>query len=298
MADRRIITPPPAVDLAMAIPSLAPKAKQTVRLHPKQGQANANCSKIGGTILWPQREQWPRCAEHECPYVVALQMRKQDVPELTFRRNTNLLQVLWCPNPHSYYACPNAEVFWRNSRIKGHSPDCSDSINGEEGYLPTPCVVHPESVIEFPDGSELSQHDCESIETSNAISNVLIDPGVEPIEDWSVPDTNIGLYYSWLSVAPGTKVGGYPPWLQDPQYPKCGSNHPMEFLMSFSSHEFDVLSWARWLPIDEREILTAPYAELSRAQSVIGCNFGDAGNLYVFICRKCPEWPMSAFTQS
>ena len=298
MARRRITTPPPPVAVATAVASLASKARQTVRLHPRQGNAPVDATKIGGTILWPQREPWPTCAEHDCPYVVGAQIRKQDVPEITFRRNTDLLHVLWCPNDHGYYACPEVAVFWRSSRIRGHSPDCAGHAKAEEQYVPTPCVVHPERLTEFPDGAELPQEEFNAIEASEAISDALTHLGAEPFGHWRVPDTNTGLYYSWLSVAFGTKVGGYPHWVQDPEYPTCDAGHPMEFLMSFGSREFDGASWGRWLPIDERELLTEPYALRSEAQSAMGCSFGDAGHLYLFICRQCPEWPISAFTQS
>jgi len=273
-------------------------ARTTVRLHPRQGNADLSASKIGGDILWPESEQWPTCAEHGCPYVPAIQLRKDDVPEIGFRRNTNLFQVLWCPNRHPDYFCPIVKVFWRNSdRIKKPLPHCPEPTTAERRYVPTPCVVHPERVVEYPDGGELSERDHELIELSDTINNAVSDLGVEPIGNWSVPN-GVGTYYAWLSVAPGTKVGGHPGWVQDPPQLRCTCNHPMEYLVSFSSHEFDGASWGRWLPLSERYVLSAEYHKLAQVQCPAGWSFGDAGSLYLFICRQCDDWPIHAFTQS
>ncbi len=298
MASSKITTPPPIVDIASVIPSLASKARQTVRLHPRLGETDANACNIGGRILWPNGEEWPTCKEHECSYVVATQLRKQEVPEIRYRPRTDLLQVLWCPNRHSHNGGPSVKIFWRSSRISGHSPEHLDLPTTEKRYIPKQCLVHPERVAEFPDGSELSQEESEAIDNSTEISDALNNADVSEIDNWRLPDTNIGAYFSWLSVAHGTKVGGYPAWVQDPEYPKCESGHSMEFLMSFASLEFDGQSWGRWLPINERNILSASYSERSRIQSAMGCSFGDAGNLYIFICHECPQWPIRAFVQS
>ncbi|MCA9070394.1 MAG: hypothetical protein KDA84_15790, partial [Planctomycetaceae bacterium] len=65
--------------------------------HPRPGTAPRDASKIGGVFLWPRKEPWPTCPEHDdCPFVPALQLCKNDIPRITkFKGNSDLRQVLW-----------------------------------------------------------------------------------------------------------------------------------------------------------------------------------------------------------
>jgi hypothetical protein len=69
-------------------------------------------------------------------------------------------------------------------------------------------------------------------------------------------------------------------------------------LLTFASWEFDGVTWGRWLPLDEREVLTADYEERNAIQCAPNWMFGDAGCLYLFICRECQQWPIKALMQS
>lgn len=291
-------TPSPPVDLGKCVPSLT--AKTAVRLHPRRADPDVHSSHIGGHILWPRNEQWPTCDEHSCGYVPVLQLRKEDCVDTAFYQQSDLLQVLWCPRRHEDISCPLVKLIWRKTAdLKGPLlSTCPESDNAEQRYVPLPCEVHPECVVEFPDGSELEAEDEEELDGCETIGNVTSHPPVEPFGDWRVPETNIDMYYDWLSTAPGTKVAGYPRWIQDPEYPQCEHGHSMELLVSFSTNEFDVATWGRWLPIHERALLNAPHAELQSIRSPCGWSIGDAGNLFLFVCRKCADCPTCAFSQS
>src|SRR5262249_20164871 len=96
-AGAKLTTPPPNVDVE-AIPDLAQLRKTTVRLHPRFGDEPAlDQTKMGGSFLWPKDEPWPRCPDHEVPYVTVLQLRAEQFPEIAFYPGTNLFQLLWCP---------------------------------------------------------------------------------------------------------------------------------------------------------------------------------------------------------
>ena len=77
---RRCTTPAPPIDVATAVPTLADRSRTTVRLHPRPGESALDASKLGGLILWSQRERWPVCPEHGMPMTTAFQLRKEDVP--------------------------------------------------------------------------------------------------------------------------------------------------------------------------------------------------------------------------
>lgn len=59
-------TPPRPVDITTVFPQLAPLARTTTRLHPRPGPVSMYDSSMGGPLLWPADEPWPRCdATHQ-----------------------------------------------------------------------------------------------------------------------------------------------------------------------------------------------------------------------------------------
>jgi Domain of unknown function (DUF1963) len=275
-------------------------AKTTVRLHPRRGKPADHGSKIGGTFLWPADEKWPECDKHQCSLVTALQLREEDVPEVGFKGASDLFQVLWCPNDHEPGYGPSPQVFWRKqAEINNPLGSPPTLTRFDKEYVPQSCVLSPERVVEYPHMWELSDDLRKKIDESEELKKALEPmPHTDPRKGgWQYPYDARLLYFSWLSTADGTKVGGYPGWIQDPEYPPCSCGATMEYLVSFASSEFDSVSWGRWLPLDEREVLNASYGQRIAVQSAAGWMFGDAGALYLFICRNCQEWPVKTLMQ-
>lgn len=54
-------TPPRLVDVAAVLPQLAPMAQKATRLHPRAGTPSVRDSSVGGPLLWPADQPWPRC---------------------------------------------------------------------------------------------------------------------------------------------------------------------------------------------------------------------------------------------
>lgn len=54
-------TPPRSVDVTAIFPQLAPLARTATRLHPRPGSPSPRDSSVGGPLLWPVNEPWPRC---------------------------------------------------------------------------------------------------------------------------------------------------------------------------------------------------------------------------------------------
>ncbi|MGF1493795.1 MAG: hypothetical protein ACFBSC_15345 [Microcoleaceae cyanobacterium] len=173
-------TPKPIVDMAHAVPELASFARETVRLHPRQGESANDASKIGGDFIWPAKEPWPRCEEHNCPYIPILQLRRDDVPELEFYQETDLFQILWCPNDHKtvepLYA-PSSKVFWRRRSDIHEILASMPKVDADHrGYVPAPCVLHPEQVIEYPSAFALTEdfpHLWEKIEAADLLKQAI-----------------------------------------------------------------------------------------------------------------------------
>lgn len=281
-------TPRPVVDLAVAVPELGKLARPTVRLHPRPGKCASDHSKFGGEFLWPADEPWPHCEEHDCSYVSVLQLRREDVPELGFREGADLFQILWCPNDHEPAYVPSSQVFWRKrADIRDALSAMPAPGNHEEHYVPVPCVLNPERVTEFPSIRTFAKALAATIKASPALKQAAdADP------DWKHGDAAV-LYQYWLSVAPGTKVNGYPAWIQDPDPPQCSCGKQMEYLLTVDSGECDGGTWGRWLPQEDRHLWAGNDPdERLRAIQPTELLLGDCGNIHYFICRSCEGCPV------
>ncbi|WP_345430894.1 DUF1963 domain-containing protein [Actinoallomurus vinaceus] len=249
-------------------------------------------SSVGGPMLWPQSQPWPYCSDDHPPTAYApphagpqplvpvLQLFAADVPDLPFPAGKDVLQLLWCPFDHEDGYVPRPELFWQDSSMRGPVLSTPPQPEGAcEEYLPDPCVLHPEQVVEYPNWDlpkELAEELEERFEE------------LEDDSDWS--------YWSHLSVAPGIKVGGYPSWTQEPFWPSCTScGRRMDHLLTVKSAEFDGESWKTWLPVEDAPasgtVLDLPYEERRRIQRAPGVMLGDMGGIYLFVCRQCPDLP-------
>jgi hypothetical protein len=72
-------TPPRPVDVAGALPQLAPLARPAVRLHPRPGAPSRGDSSVGGPLLWPAGEPWPYCDGPHDPYDLTVPTSPEDV---------------------------------------------------------------------------------------------------------------------------------------------------------------------------------------------------------------------------
>jgi hypothetical protein len=138
-------------------------------------------------------------------------------PELPFSDGTDLFQRLWCPNWHAalWYG-PHPMVVWRSAAQVGQrlaAPPAArfeglDHDLSEHYYLPLPCVLHPERAVEYPHAEQPGFSDL---------------PGAldEQVRRWQQQQRD-WLCLAELSTAPGTKVGGYPRWIQ-PRSGRCAT---------------------------------------------------------------------------
>jgi hypothetical protein len=284
-------TPPRPVDIEALFPELIPLRRHAVRLHPRPGSPSHRDSSVGGPLLWPADEPWPTCSdehidlegdtpvEDEVSFVPVVQVHRGDAPGIPFPPGRDLLQVLWCPSYHAEDYCPRPEVRWRTAGSIGQvAPTPAPPAGAPEDLVPNPCVVHPEQVTEYP---------CWDLPPE--LDRALEDRFAELARDtgWE--------YQYHLSTAPGIKLGGYPGWSQDPNWPDCGAcGRRMEHLLTVESWEYDGASWRAWLPVEEQPADGKPPYEVERsntAQDAAGLMLGDAGGVYIFECRTCPARP-------
>ncbi|NUO57110.1 MAG: hypothetical protein HOV78_10625 [Hamadaea sp.] len=258
-------------------------AKQRVQAHvmaPGEMELNKEIARIvgpgfvgygssgGGPVVGHRWE--PRTREEATPLVPVAQLRADDVPDLPRPDGADLLQVLWCPFEHAQEGLtgPAVRLYWRRQA------DITDVLTepptgdvDEDGYLPEPCRVHPEQIVEYPYPDELPA-------------------GLaERVDEWEHD-------YQDLVMAPGWKVGGYATWnvtdLLPTPCPECDG--PTNLLLTIASSEFDGDSYERWRPVEERHI-TWEHPDRLTIQEPTGVIVGRYGSLRIFVCPTCPGTP-------
>ncbi|MFE9423065.1 DUF1963 domain-containing protein [Kitasatospora sp. NPDC006697] len=258
-------TPPRPVDVEAVFPELAPFRRTAVRLHPRAGRPTCRQSSVGGPLLWPADEPWPRCPEHAgVAMVPVVQLRAPDaLGVVPFPAGCDLLQVLWCALEHGSWVVPL--VRWRaQDEVAAVREALMPPRAARRGSVPRPCVLHPETVSEYPSW-DLPQNLWDALE-----------------ERFEQLERQTGWDYQYhLSTAPGVKLAGYPGWSQDPRWPDCaGCGALMEHLLTVESCEEHDARRA-WTPLEDRE---------DRIAGPELC-LGDLGGVYLFECRRCPGRP-------
>jgi hypothetical protein len=112
-------------------------------------------------------------------------------------------------------------------------------VIGSDYYLPEPCVLHPETVTEYPAPHELPRD------------------LAERIRSWE-QDHHL-VYQFDLGVAPGCKVGGYGPWSFSDPFPMhchaCGAS--VRPLLTIDGCEWDGGNRS-WRPLEDAGLEDGP----------------------------------------
>ncbi|MFI0202067.1 MULTISPECIES: hypothetical protein [Streptomyces] len=289
-------TPPRPLDVESLFPELAAHRRTATRLHPRPGAPGPHDSHVGGPLLWPADDPWPVCTTPHrrapgpgpLPLLALAQLHAGDVPDLPAGPDgCDLLQVFWCPfdahgpTGHGMYV----HLRWRRAAEAGPvaAQQPAPGAVGFDGYVPTPCLLHPEQVTEYPyielltgelgaaveeweDAQEEAAHEAEEAAEANGEET--------PQEAW--PPS----YQGDLSIAPGWKAGGHAAWnLTGPGSVDCEDcAAPMELLLTVATNEWytDSLSW--------KPVQDGP-------RDPTGVVVGNHGRLNIFACPQNPAHP-------
>lgn len=246
-------------------------------------------SKIGGEIIWPADEEWPRCPQHDTPYVSLMQIVKAESPVLGFRPDSDVFQLVWCPHSHDeHQGLPAHRCLWRSaqsardSQYHGRGAGAIPYAPGLDlgQFVPTQCRLRPEEVIELPQLDELTP-DTQLQVRSWDKSRI---PG---FDEWRARSPHIPcslgewFYMTELTPLGGTKIGGYPDWIQGKEYPTCRCGRRMQHLLSIASLEPGLQRLGEG---------SAPRRRMT--DTLTGMMFADAGTVYAFVCRTCEDYPI------
>jgi hypothetical protein len=171
------------------------------------------------------------------PMLPVVQLYATDVPDLPCPPGTDLLQMLWCPfTDHDEDYLPRTVLRWRTA-AEVRAPLAAapqPAVITRGSYLPEPCVLHPETITEYPHRDELPPDLWERI--------------------WFWEAQTRADYFDDLSLAPGCKVGGHVPWSLTAPVPvvcaECGSKVRPLLTIEDSEWDNEVPSWR---PIEESD---------------------------------------------
>ncbi|WP_344510933.1 hypothetical protein [Dactylosporangium maewongense] len=207
------------------------------------------------------------------PMVAVAQLRAADIPDLPRPGGADMLQVLWCPDHHAVRPVgPTVALRWRRETdVNGPFADPPRSWIGRNDFVPVPCRLYPEQVLEYPFRQELPAGLAKRVDAW--------DERVDEDED--------GMSYVEVAMAPGWKVGGYANWsltdLRDTRCRQCTG--PTSLVLVIDSKEYDGGTQKRWQPAKDPQ----PTA----AQQPTGLLVGRWGALRIFACLTCPDAPFT-----
>jgi hypothetical protein len=259
-------------DPTQAIPELSGLKKSSIRMHPfSVPKTSLGSSKIGGQFIDPGNSDVPACPEHRTDLINVLQVMGKDVEGWD---SAAVLQVFWCPQDHADTYCPHLHIRWVKSSDTGiieRKPPAA----AEEQYIPKPCTLRLESIIEYPSIFELSD------ELSARVGSIrkwarwgrkLFGSGYEDYSSY--------FYQNYLSTAPGWKIGGWCNWEQASVQFMCDRcNKKMEHLVTLGSQMYDGATRFRW----GKHIGKKGYDKTD-------IMIGDCGSLYVHHCKSCSQY--------
>ncbi|WP_369144673.1 hypothetical protein [Streptomyces sp. R44] len=236
---------------------------------------------------WDEEE-----TDHLVPMLPVAQLYARDVllPHPPGGSKADLLQVLWCPfdHPEQEQWMPRTAVFWRSTAdVTEILTSPPEPYAAEELYVPVPCVLAPEQVIEYPTPPDLSKELQEQLKDRSRwqAAGARIDAGFAP---------HLDSYYAGdLSVAPGWKTGGHPRWGYVDPWPRpclsCGTD--MDPLLTIASVEWDG-GGQSWIPYEDETAAASPrnhVRDLARRPTAI--QIADLHDQQIYYCPMDPGHP-------
>jgi hypothetical protein len=205
------------------------------------------------------------------PMVPVAQLYAADIPDLPRPADADLLQVLWCPFNHDEDYLPRTELRWRTAADVTDPLDVAPepSVIGNDDYLPEACVLHPETVTEYPAPHELPEELAKRIHA------------------WE--DQHDFRYQYDLAVSPGCKVGGHAPWSFSDPFPmscaECGSG--IRPLLTIDDSEWDGGSGS-WRPVEDASYTGVHFLGPANATQLA---IGRSGSLQLYVCAASYNHP-------
>jgi uncharacterized protein YwqG len=201
------------------------------------GEAEPTESNFGGRPWMPEGGEWPRCGICERPAPMFLQLNLATLPEsCRFRRDSGIVQLFYCTrlDTKCELECDAWKPWSANTVTRWHPEPTGEPNRSEEG----------------PTGFEVAT----SLEEKRGVKRIVDWAPIDDHPHWEelFDDFNLGREHSPeldrlldtyaerpdLGARVGDKLGGWPHWIQGPEYPDCPTcGERMEGLFQIDSED-------------------------------------------------------------
>ena len=193
--------------------------------------------RIGGNPWWPKGTERPRCNDgHEMSFIA--QINLSDLPQ-------NEQNIYGLVSFHYCIQCQNEGNMafgWNYDENKNYDvrvfPDLTLPVDGKS-QIAEPVVSEPvadiEKVLEIPDVNDLP------LEVSDLVPDEFFNYTPPDYDQFSfIPSDNV---WADLKHVHGTKVGGHPTWVQEPEWPPGSIDGKMIFVAQLDGLVGEIASW-------------------------------------------------------
>lgn len=184
------------------------------------GDKEIKSSKFSGKVFLKKGELWPVCPNCGKPMQLFIQLNINELPE-EFKSNLNvengLLQMFYCVSNEPLCEC-DCEAYFpfsKSTLLRIVSTEGDGNVIEDvamERFFPAKTIISWNEVIDYPNLDELSE-----------LGIILNDEEEEIYEELQIPHC-------------GDKLGGWPYWVQNIEYPSCPKcNKPMKLIFQIDS---------------------------------------------------------------
>ena len=188
----------------------------------KKGDGAETESKFSGTPWIGEGAPWPECSVCEQPSQLFLQLNLGDLPaEVGGAFGMGLLQLFYCTSDSCAGQggwAPFEDNVSRVRVVHPSGPGLPTDVPQRPGYFPARRIVGWQAISDMPSPADHDDLGLVYTYDHKAGTTKLECPELGLVFD----DVRDGeLAETLASAAPGDKLGGWPCWVQGPEYPKC-----------------------------------------------------------------------------
>ncbi len=253
----------------LEVQKLLKVARDAIYFNPQRASSplSSTASKMGGQPLTTGFDTWPICDICLKPLHFVLQIFKKEFQQFYFPENTDVFFLFRCANNDCAEYYKNLEQY--DTKLFWFYQNASGVLNKEKIVQPKISGKFDKEVREcFLDPFERREYSSEGCHSDDLHSDDLH----EFKEKYSAQ--TVDMFDEKYGIISGTKIGGYPSWVQGPVDPiQCSCGRIKEYFFQLSGEE------------PNRSEYGTPNSEFKYSDH--GLVLVDIGKIYFFVCKFC-----------